>query len=515
MVLRMSGLASGMDTESIVQQLMSAHKIPVTKLEQKQQIVEWKQEDYRNMNTKILEFRNYLFDGVILGNPFDAQKANLSGDTSAVSVNASSTATGSLSIQVKELAKAATKNSYGSITAGLTSFSAGEKLSTQMTGLNSTYSFKVNGKEFTVNTAEESLNDVISKINKDSDANVSVFFDDSSGKLSFVAKEAGEVNGVGGNLANITFEDTSGDFLQKVLKINNYTEADGATDPDTNNATVGNKATVVINGMETTRNTNTFSINGMDITLLKEGGGTATVEVGKDIDKIVENIKQFMTKYNETLNLLTSKVNEERHKDYEPLTDDQRKEFKESGYDIDEWTSLARSGLIRNDSILKDAINDMRSAITTLYATGSEYNSLASIGVETTRYSKNSDVNGNLVIDEDKLRKALQENPDAVEQIFLSKGTAADGSDKGVIEKMYQNLKQNLDDLTSKAGNPNASTEDTSTLGNELYNLKSRLVQMNNRLVTLENNYYKQFSTMEQVISNYNSQSAYLTNAFA
>lgn len=59
--LRFSGLASGMDTESIVKKLMDAERIPLNKLGQKKQLLEWRRDQYREINALLLSFRDEVF----------------------------------------------------------------------------------------------------------------------------------------------------------------------------------------------------------------------------------------------------------------------------------------------------------------------------------------------------------------------------------------------------------------------------------------------------------------------
>jgi flagellar hook-associated protein 2 len=58
--LRISGLASGMDIDSIVTNLMKAERMPLDKLKQKKQVLEWQRDDNRSMNTLLLNFRTEL-----------------------------------------------------------------------------------------------------------------------------------------------------------------------------------------------------------------------------------------------------------------------------------------------------------------------------------------------------------------------------------------------------------------------------------------------------------------------
>lgn len=61
MVNRITGLSTGMDIEGMVEKLMTAERAPLDKAEQKQQLIEWKQDAYREVNRKNLAFDQKLF----------------------------------------------------------------------------------------------------------------------------------------------------------------------------------------------------------------------------------------------------------------------------------------------------------------------------------------------------------------------------------------------------------------------------------------------------------------------
>ncbi len=64
--LRISGLASGMDIDKIVSDLMKAERMPLDKLKQKKQLLEWQRDDYRAMNTLLQGLDDYLFSNITL-----------------------------------------------------------------------------------------------------------------------------------------------------------------------------------------------------------------------------------------------------------------------------------------------------------------------------------------------------------------------------------------------------------------------------------------------------------------
>ena len=51
--MRIGGLASGMDTESIIRDMMNANRIPLDKITQKKQYLEWQLDDYRSINRNL------------------------------------------------------------------------------------------------------------------------------------------------------------------------------------------------------------------------------------------------------------------------------------------------------------------------------------------------------------------------------------------------------------------------------------------------------------------------------
>ncbi|WP_274362527.1 flagellar filament capping protein FliD [Paenibacillus thermotolerans] len=506
MVLRVGGLASGIDTDSVIKELMKARRIPLQKLQNKNKLLEWKREDYLDMNSKILDYRNNKVFKFTLEGVLSNKKADIKGSTDGVSVKTSANSqNGTIVVDSVTLAKAASNYSASNIANG--SFKSNQSLQSQRGNLSgvvpadeTVYKFKINGKEVTVNTAEESLDAVIRKIN--ATTGVTAYYDANAQRVSFVAKETGLVNGTNGGEANIKFEDTQGNFLTDVLKVTT-----GAGAPYETAAT---NATVKINGLTTTRTSNTFTVNGVEITLQKTGT-QSTITVSNDVDATVTAVKDFIKDYNEILETLYSEVNEKKYRGFDPLTEEQRKDMSES--DIKLWEEKARSGLLRNDSYISGAIFGMRTAIVSPVNTGSsKYKTLSSIGIETGEYFEN----GKLYLkDEEEFKKALQEDPEAVVKLF-SLGGAGDGSesgDVGIAQKIYNLLDKTLDQIKETAGT-SATLKDESVLGKEWDKLQKQIKDYERRVSQVEERYYRQFTAMERAISMYNSQSAYLANAF-
>lgn len=133
----------------------------------------------------------------------------------------------------------------------------------------------------------------------------------------------------------------------------------------------------------------------------------------------------------------------------------------------------------------------------------SAYNQLAKIGINT---SANYLDGGKLVIDEAKLKAAIEADPNSVEQLFRG--------ENGIVQKLTETVNSTMDKLKVKAGN-SFSTNDNFTIGKELNNIAKRQESFEDRLEQLEKRYWAQFTAMEQAIQKANSQSANLMQFFS
>ncbi|MCM3113113.1 flagellar filament capping protein FliD [Lederbergia lenta] len=113
--MRIAGLASGMDIDMMVKNLMQAERLPLDKLKQKKQILEWQRDDYRSINTQLLSFRDKLAQLKLTPN-YRARTVTSSNEdkVSATVTSGASQASYSIS-EVKQLATAATRVNTGTI----------------------------------------------------------------------------------------------------------------------------------------------------------------------------------------------------------------------------------------------------------------------------------------------------------------------------------------------------------------------------------------------------------------
>jgi flagellar hook-associated protein 2 len=289
----------------------------------------------------------------------------------------------------------------------------------------------------------------------------------------------------------------------------------------------GHDAKVTLDGVELTQASNTFTISGVTYSLKSKsltdpGTGSllpVSIAVKPDIEKTIDTIQSFVDTYNAFITTINNELQEDRDRDYMPLTDDQKSDMKES--EITTYNNKAKSGLLRNDSTLSSMLNSMRlSFAMPIKGLTGKYTSASSIGIETGKYidsdgNINSESNngGKIYVDEVELRKALEEDPDAVYKIFGTSSEnieSTDSESKGIAGRLYDQLYNSRDQLKTVAGSPNA-IDTKSNLAKRLTGYTERLNAMNDQLETIQARYYRQFDAMETAISRMNQQSSWLS----
>ena len=106
MPIRMTGLTSGLDTESIVNALMSAQRTKQTKVENKKQKLEWKQEIWKGLNTKIYGFYKDSLSKMKYASNYSTKKAAVSDSTKLTATASTKAAAGSYKVEIHSIASA-------------------------------------------------------------------------------------------------------------------------------------------------------------------------------------------------------------------------------------------------------------------------------------------------------------------------------------------------------------------------------------------------------------------------
>ena len=358
------------------------------------------------------------------------------------------------------------------------------------------YSFKINGKEFNFN-ADTKVSDVISQVNS-SDAGVKMVYNSLSDTFKLTSNSTGEGFDI----------DISGGLADKFFSGANYT--------------AGQNAIVNIDGVTIERTSNTISANGVTMELKATTGnygetpnvgadgkfvttdGTAdskaTISASRDTDKIMNTIKDFVKDYNSLIKDLNGLTHASKtYKSYDPLTDAQKKEMKDS--EIEAWEKKSKEGLLSGDSDISSFLTSMRS---TLYSKSDTGFSLAMFGIDSSSDWKDY---GKLEIDEDKLKEALQSNPDDVMSTFNSVANKLNTACKNAASTSLASPGR----LVTIAGVKGKVSENNNNIKNQLDNIADALERLQNQYDASKTRYWKQFNAMETALSNMSSTSTYLT----
>lgn len=490
--LRISGLASGMDIDKIVSDLMKVERMPLDKLKQKKQLLEWQRDDYRSMNTLLQGLDDYLFSNITLQSSMFKKTVSSSNESVVTATAGSSAANVAAAIQVNQVATSAVWLSDATKRVDKASFSvdADVTLTINVTnGDGTTKQAAITVKKGTT------LDGVIAQLNNNADLGVSAFYDEQTGRVSIMKKE------MGAQASLVLADQATVDFFAQLGFTNT------AAGQELTGKTAGKDADITINGLRTTRSSNTFTINGVTYTV--KGTGTATVSVSTDVDAMVNAIKGFVDKYNEVIAKINAELKEERYRDYPPLTDEQKEAMTEKQVEL--WEEKARSGMLRGDSILSSALSQMRMNVYTKVEGAnipSGFSQLAQLGIST---SSNYLDGGKLIIDETKLREKIKENPDAVYQLFNQDG--ATDAEKGIARRLRDTIKATIGKIEQKAGKT-IWTNQQFAIGRDLIQINDQIDRFQDRLKQIEDRYYRQFTAMEEAIQRANQQSMYLMNAF-
>lgn len=290
------------------------------------------------------------------------------------------------------------------------------------------------------------------------------------------------------------------------------------------------KFTATINGREMTmtRSSNSVSIDGLTINMketfdagvdedgnkvsdAKRAENSITFKSTTDSDKIVDAVKAMIEDYNAMLSEIrgaysTLPAQKTDGSGYEPLTSDQASNYSES--ELKRYEEKAKQGILFADRDLSSLYNKLQNMFS---PAGQDGAILRGMGI-TSSYDISSGAL-TITLDEDKLRSMLDSDPDMVADAF----TKTSGSG-GVM----QNLKNTLDAyaktsgepkgiLIQKAGSPLSPLSlMNNTWQKQIDNYNRQIEKWQDKMSSQVDRYTQQFSRLEQLIQQMNSQSSAL-----
>lgn len=495
-------MASGIDVDAVVKELMSAQKLKKTNLEGKKEKLSWKQDAWKEMNTKLYSFYTSSLSKMKTQGNYQARKATAS-DASKVSVSATTATAGSYSLKVDQLASAEYITGGDIKSKNLTSDS---KLTDAGMELGQTITIKTGknlDKEFTFTVGEDSkISDFTNKLKE---AGLSANFDKNSGRFFISAKDSG-TDGL------FTIEsDVTGDTGLAALGLTNITEelAKGGHDASSSSdfaIVKAQDAKIRLNGAIIESGSNTINANGMKLDLLgTTGDEEVKISVTKDSQAVYDRVKDFVKGYNELMEEMYTKYNAASARSYSMLTSDQKEAMTDD--EVEKWETKIKDSLLRRDDTLNDLMNTFRSAMQETFEINGEKFSLSSFGIVTGDYREH----GKLHIEGDaddaeyatktnKLMQMLEEDPDAVSQAM-----------SGIMSKFY-------DKMFDKMGTTKLSSALTfyndKQMKTESDEYEKQIKNWETKLTDIENKYYKQFSAMEKAMSELQNKQSQLAGFF-
>ncbi len=328
--------------------------------------------------------------------------------------------------------------------------------------------FTIGNQEFTVDE-NTSLKSLIGSINSKTDAGVNAYWDASAGQLVLKSKAEGAFN--------INIEAGTSDLTDILGFTASEVDGEGQKTSSLVQGTqvLGDYARLNINGTDIISSSNTVTsdisgIEGLTLTLhsvTKENDEgfkePATVSVSQDSDTLLSAVKSFISSYNNAIETI-----------------DKNTASGETLYGETSLTSL-RNNLRRN---------------ATAAVENTDLKVLANIGISTGEATNSTDTSGvnKLQINEEKFKKALAENPDAVKQLLLgdNKGLAESGGVLNKLEKITE------DALSASDG---YFTMKSKTYDSQTRSIKTSIDAAQRKVDSYKSRLQKQFNNMEQIIA--------------
>ncbi len=503
MPIRMTGMASGIDVDAVVKELMSAQKLKKTNLEGKKEKLSWKQDAWKEMNTKLYSFYTSSLSKMRTKGNYQARKATAS-DPSKVNVSATTATAGSYSLSVEKLASA-------EYVTGASLKGKGYDSSTKLvdTGMaeGQTITIKSGDKDPVTLTvdADTTISDFVDKLKS---AGLNASFDKTNGRFFISAKDSGEAN-------KFTITSTEGDTEGKgldalgLININDQVATEGKTAANSSQVAIvkASDAKIKLNGAVIESGSNTVSVNGMKLDLqgTTAEGEEITLSITKDSQSVVDRVKDFIKGYNELMTEMYEKYNAPSARNYSMLTSEQKEAMSDD--EVKLWEDKIKSSLFRRDDTLNDLMSVFRSAMQETVEIDGEKFSLSSFGIVTGAYTEHGLLH--LAGDSDdaeyatktnKLMQMLEEDPDKVSEAL-----------SGIMDKFYNKMFDKMG--TSKLSSALTFYNDKQ-MKTESESYEKQIKQWDQKLADIEEKYYKQFSAMEKMMADLQNKQSQLAGFF-
>ena len=492
MAMRLSGLMSGMDTDSVIQELVAARRTKVDTAVKAQTKLEWKQDAWKDLNKKLKNLQSKYIGNMRFTSSYMKKTTKVSNSSAVSVITGENAVNGVQDLKVKELAKTAyltgaeVKTTSGEKATALTKVS-------ELGSISDVANITLNGEKLLDVTSETTISDVLTAL-KEKGLNAN--FDESNQRIFVSAKESGKANdfdldGAGGALTALgLYDGASGS--KKATKI------------------AGQDAEIELNGAKFTSSTNTFQINGLTLTALSKTAEneTVTITTQDDTDGIYDMIKGFLKEYNSIINEMDKLYNADSAKGYEPLTDEEKEALSES--EVEKYEEKIKNALLRRDSNLSTISSALKQTMSAGIEIGGKTMYLSDFGINTLGYFNAPDNEKNAYhIDGDADDENTSGNADKLKTMI--------SNDPSTVISFFSKLSQNLYEEMS---NQSKSVDGYRSFGNfyddkkmkaDYDDYKSKIADLEQKLADYEDKWYKKFAAMETAMAKMQSNTSAVT----
>lgn len=492
MAMRLSGLMSGMDTESIIQELVAARRTKVDDTVKAQTKLEWKQEAWKGLNTKLKNLMTKYANNMRFESAYSKRTTKVSDTSVANVITGENAVNGVQELKVTQLAKTAYLT--GTEIAG----KDGEKLTalSKISDLNPDFeggSIQLTqaGETKTIEVAADAtISDVLTELQKQG---LNASFDEKNQRLFVSAKESGKE-------ADFALDGT-GD----TLKMLGLTVADGAKKIE------GQDAKIELNGADFSSNTNVFEINGLTITALSQTAENevVTITTQDDVDGIYDMVKDFFKEYNSIINEMDKLYNADSARGYEPMTDEEKESVSES--EAEKYETKIKDALLRRDSNLSTISSTLKEVMMSGIEVNGKTMYLSNFGIETMGYFESAD--------NEKNAYHIAGDPD--DEAYSGKADVLKGmiaSDPETVISFFSQLSKNLYDKMDKMSRyvegyrSYGSFFDDKKMKEDYDDYTGKIADLEDKLSDYEDKWYAKFAEMETAMAKMQSNANAVTS---